>query len=343
MEHQFNTIEDIDNAFPDEASARRYIANIRWGKWAKCPYCGNDKAYFIENGTRYKCASKECYKKFSVTVNTLMEATNVPLNNWLKLIFAYCKKRGRCEFSELKDAASIRQDKTVISIGKKIGFAFSKVEREVGESTEILMHKLIYSLIFSYELYEDEVNKGTYNTKFYAHVGVINDISNIKQYNELLTYTDWYMRCYATWIFIEFTTPNDVISETFLALKDKGIIEYDTEMILRLLRNTYSRMWEDYLSNSKKYRSHIKHQQSASKKRRMEQLTYSEMINRIDKIYSLGGALKTKEFLKDKPYFLERERECLLFRRKVRKIIKYASYSEIMDISNKVGDWMGDK
>jgi len=339
----FNTLEDIEKAFPDEAFARRYIANIRWGQWAKCPYCGNEKSYFIENGTRYKCASKECYKKFSVTVNTLMEATNVPLHNWLKLIFVYCKKRGRCEFSELKEVASIKQDKTVISIGKKIGFAFSSIEREVGEPTEDLMRKLIYSLIFSYDLYEDDKNKDTYNTKFHAHVGVINDISDIKQYNELLTYTKWYMKTYATWIFIDFTTPNDVLSETFLALKDKGVIEYNTELVLRILRNTYAKMWEDYLANSKGYRGHIKRMQTESKKRRMEQLTYSEMVNKIDKIYKIGGALKTKEFLKDKPYFLEREREVLLIRRKIKKIFRYFNYNEIMEFSKKVDEWAGIK
>lgn len=91
---EINTLEDLITNYPDDDSARKYFSHIRWGQWAECPFCGNKRAYFIENGKRYKCANKECYKKFSCTVKTVLECTNLSYDKWLKIIFLYAKTRG---------------------------------------------------------------------------------------------------------------------------------------------------------------------------------------------------------------------------------------------------------
>jgi hypothetical protein len=84
----FKNLHELIATMPDEKSCREYLAKQRWedGK-AICPYCGYGKCYVIENGKRYKCGSKECYKKFSVTVGTIFEASNIPLNKWFTAIY----------------------------------------------------------------------------------------------------------------------------------------------------------------------------------------------------------------------------------------------------------------
>lgn len=84
----FTNLIELIKSMPDEQTCRNYIAEQRWGKdRVVCPYCNNEKAYVIEGGKRYKCASKACYKKFSVTVGTIMEASNIPLVKWLTGIY----------------------------------------------------------------------------------------------------------------------------------------------------------------------------------------------------------------------------------------------------------------
>ncbi len=84
----FNNLRELITSLPDEKSCRDFLAKQRWqdGK-PICPYCGCSKCYVIENGKRFKCGNSECYKKFSVTVGTVFEASNVPLVKWFSAIY----------------------------------------------------------------------------------------------------------------------------------------------------------------------------------------------------------------------------------------------------------------
>jgi hypothetical protein len=96
-----NTIEDIQKAFPDDDSVRKHFHKLRWGQWAVCQYCGNERCYIIEKGTRYKCANPKCYKKFGVTTNTMLMYSNLPLTKWMQILFLYSKTRGRVSSFDL--------------------------------------------------------------------------------------------------------------------------------------------------------------------------------------------------------------------------------------------------
>ena len=84
----FTNLLELIKSMPDEQTCRDYIAVQRWGVGkVVCPYCESQKAYVIEGGKRYKCADKTCHKKFSVTVGTFMEASNIPLTKWIAGIY----------------------------------------------------------------------------------------------------------------------------------------------------------------------------------------------------------------------------------------------------------------
>lgn len=101
----FTNLRELVLSMPDEKSCRDYLAKQRWvdGK-AVCPYCGFGKCYNIENGKRYKCGSSECYKKFSVTVGTIFEASNIPLAKWFAGIYLMiAHKKGISSYQLGKD------------------------------------------------------------------------------------------------------------------------------------------------------------------------------------------------------------------------------------------------
>ncbi len=91
-------------SMPDEKTCRDYLIKERWNGVITCPYCGCEKCYVIEGGKRFKCGSKTCYKKFSVTVGTIFEASNIPLNKWfMALYLGTAHKKGISSYQLAKD------------------------------------------------------------------------------------------------------------------------------------------------------------------------------------------------------------------------------------------------
>lgn len=71
-----------------EEQAREYIEKIRWPNGPVCPHCGGTKVGTIAaNQDRevraglHTCLS--CMKQFTVTVDTVMHRSHIPLRQWL--------------------------------------------------------------------------------------------------------------------------------------------------------------------------------------------------------------------------------------------------------------------
>src|SRR6185369_17491163 len=101
----FKNLRELIATMPDEKQCKRYLAEQRWpdGK-VICPYCGCDRIYKIEERDRYKCASKQCHKKFSVTVGTIFEASKIPLTKWFMAVYlCIAHKKGISSYQLGKD------------------------------------------------------------------------------------------------------------------------------------------------------------------------------------------------------------------------------------------------
>ena len=83
----FKNLQELIKSMPDEKSCKKYLEQQRWSNGITCPYCGHSKCYIIENGERYKCASKTCYKRFTVLVGTIFEASKIPLQKWFIAVY----------------------------------------------------------------------------------------------------------------------------------------------------------------------------------------------------------------------------------------------------------------
>ncbi len=74
-------IIELSEKFPTELSAVQHFELIRWGEKPKCPYCESIRVWKRSNDMRFLC--KKCNNSFSVTVNTKLHNTRLPLKTWL--------------------------------------------------------------------------------------------------------------------------------------------------------------------------------------------------------------------------------------------------------------------
>ncbi len=88
MKSTFNNLIQLTEKFSNENDCRKFLEQLRWkdGK-PVCPYCNYHISYRIEGGKRYKCANKDCHKKYSVTVGTIFENSKISLRKWFIAIY----------------------------------------------------------------------------------------------------------------------------------------------------------------------------------------------------------------------------------------------------------------
>lgn len=75
-----NVIE-LSETFPTELSCIEYLESLRWSGFAVCPYCNSENLTSRSLDYRRKC--RDCKKSSSVTVNTYLHDTRLPLKKWI--------------------------------------------------------------------------------------------------------------------------------------------------------------------------------------------------------------------------------------------------------------------
>lgn len=94
--------------FSDDRKARRYLERLRWPDGPLCPRCGSiDHAYEIRPAGVYRCANAQCQANFTVTMNTVMERSHIPLHKWLRAFHLMCSRRNGISARQLHLALGI--------------------------------------------------------------------------------------------------------------------------------------------------------------------------------------------------------------------------------------------
>ena len=284
----YNTIEDIEKAFPDDTTARKYLSALRWGNWANCPYCGNSKAYFIETGKRYKCANKDCYKKFSVTVGSMLEASNLPINKIIKGVFLYAKTRGRCLCSDMISTCEI-SNKSEFFLRDKCDYIWPHVIRD-GKTAKEITEQMFGLFVSLYESFVYLKSLPFYRNPFHIAESEINNISDSKQYSILLRYTKYFINVWTRkkkkFVWIDFISAEELLSEVFLDMSITGVKEYNTTYVLKAIWRIHMRMWVKFL------KEHPKHNEFLQKKRR--EYSRKNKLNLTDR-YIIDAIKSSKE------------------------------------------------
>ena len=79
--------------FPNEKSCVEYLHKIKWPDGFACPVCGCRHGYTLKNRRQYQCAN--CRHQTSLTANTVMHRSHLPLTKWFWAIYLVaCDKRG---------------------------------------------------------------------------------------------------------------------------------------------------------------------------------------------------------------------------------------------------------
>lgn len=118
--------------FFEEDACRRYLVRKRWGGKPVCPYCGNRKSYVIEGGKRFKCANVDCHRKFSVTIGTVAEDTNISLSIWFATVLY---------ISQAKEGVSSVVLALTLSIPQKTAwYLLNRIRKFLWKRKKILMY-----------------------------------------------------------------------------------------------------------------------------------------------------------------------------------------------------------
>jgi transposase-like protein len=129
---QFKNLKELMAKFQDEQTCRDFLVQHRWNGRPICPYCGSDKSYKIENGKRFKCGNKECRKKYSVTVGTVAEDTNIPLSTWFGAIYLISAHK--------KGISSVQLGKDLGVPQKTAWFLLHRIREALREKKSLLLH-----------------------------------------------------------------------------------------------------------------------------------------------------------------------------------------------------------
>ncbi|HWK06131.1 MAG TPA: IS1595 family transposase [Puia sp.] len=126
-------LKDLMTKFQDEAACREFLVQQRWNGEPICPYCGHRKSYRIEGGKRFKCANQTCYKKFSVTVGTIFEASNIPLKTWFAAMYLITAHK--------KGISSVQLGKNLGVTQKTAWFMLHRIRESLKENAPLLLTK----------------------------------------------------------------------------------------------------------------------------------------------------------------------------------------------------------
>lgn len=116
----------IELARLTEEEARELIEKIRWPDGPVCPHCEafNNAVRLEGKATRpgvYKCRS--CNKQFTVTVNTVMHRSKVPLVKWLMAFHLMCSSKKGMSALQLQRELGLGNYQTAWHLAHRIRYA----------------------------------------------------------------------------------------------------------------------------------------------------------------------------------------------------------------------------
>src|ERR1700733_4837135 len=125
------TLMQVMAQFSTEEKARAYFENLLWPNGSVCPHCGNanqERIYKvtanpskkIRNGL-YKCA--DCREGFTVTMNTVMEDSHIPINKWLIAFYMMCASKTQVSALQLQRQLELGSYRTDLFMCHRIPYA----------------------------------------------------------------------------------------------------------------------------------------------------------------------------------------------------------------------------
>jgi transposase-like protein len=140
MTDNFKSLIELNDYFKEEKTCYEFLALQIWDNGKPvCPFCNSTKVYITKSRStkpskkgipEYRCANKECAKKFSATKGTIFESSKIPLRTWYAAIFLLTtSKKG---ISSLQLAAQLQvTQKTAWFLNHRIRQMFKETAPEM--------------------------------------------------------------------------------------------------------------------------------------------------------------------------------------------------------------------
>ena len=111
----------------DEDEARAMIESIRWPRGPECAHCASSNTVRLEgNATRagvLKC--RECGKQFTVTVNTIMYRSKIPMTKWLVAFHLMCSSKKGISALQLQRELGLGSYQTAWHMAHRVRYAMN--------------------------------------------------------------------------------------------------------------------------------------------------------------------------------------------------------------------------
>jgi len=110
--------------FPDEQACRDYLFQVRWPRGFICTKCGECKFSVIQKRHLFECSN--CKTQTSITSNTVMHRTKLPLRYWL-FAFYWVASGERCSARKIAKTLKL-QYRTALRLLNKVRYAMYRSE-----------------------------------------------------------------------------------------------------------------------------------------------------------------------------------------------------------------------
>ena len=87
-QHEGMSLPELFRMFPDDDAAQAWLEDQRWGGEPWCPHCGSFNVRRNNHKSMpWRCAEKECRKRFSVRVATPLQGSPLGYQTWVVAIY----------------------------------------------------------------------------------------------------------------------------------------------------------------------------------------------------------------------------------------------------------------
>lgn len=119
MTTTFKSLLELNDYFKEEKTCYEFLAHQIWDEGKPvCPHCGSIQVYTTKSRSskgnkkdipEYRCANKECTKKFTATVGTIFHASKLSLRLWYAAIFLITTSKKGISSVQLSEQLQITQ------------------------------------------------------------------------------------------------------------------------------------------------------------------------------------------------------------------------------------------
>lgn len=131
MKSQFKSLIQLLDFFKEEKTCVEYLTAQRWGNNPTCPHCGSVKKAYVTN-RGFKCADKDCHKKFTVITGTIFENTKISLRIWFAAMYLCTAHK--------KGISSLQLSRDLNITQKTAWFVLHRIREMLKENAPEMLH-----------------------------------------------------------------------------------------------------------------------------------------------------------------------------------------------------------